>query len=237
VKVRIQFDKRGTIRFTSHKDVMRIFERAFAAGGVPVAFSEGFHPHVRMSFGPPLKTGWESLEEYMDVQLETPIDDLAAAVNPKLPDGLRVTRVVPIDDRAPKLAVDIVAVAMEVVIETDDAIAAGAPQGSNGNGAGADASAISSAISNRFLNTPSAVSSDPRVLEADVVPHEGTLRIRYTSTMDNGRIVTPDTLVSATIGDPASFRVPVKVTRLAQFVSRDGRHVSPIDQGAVQAAS
>jgi len=81
VKVRIQFEKRGAIRFTSHKDVVRIFERAFAAAGVPVSYSEGFHPHMRMSFGPPLKTGWESLEEYMDVQLESAMDDMAASVN------------------------------------------------------------------------------------------------------------------------------------------------------------
>jgi hypothetical protein len=216
---------------------MRIFERAFAAGGVPVAFSEGFHPHVRMSFGPPLKTGWESLEEYMDVQLDAPMDGLAAAVNAKLPDGLRVTRAVPIADRAPKLAVDIVAVAMEVVLTPDDAIAAGAPASSNGNGAGPDAAAIRSALSNRFLHTPNAENGLLRVLEADVVRNEDALRIRYTSTMDNGRIVTPDEVVSASIGDPASFRVPIKVTRLAQFVTRDGRRLSPIDEGAVQASS
>jgi hypothetical protein len=125
VKVRIQFEKRGAIRFTSHKDVLRIFERALAAGGVPVAWSEGFHPHMRMSFGPPLKTGWESLEEYMDVQLESPMDDMAPAVNEKLPDGLCVTRVVAIDDRTPKLAVDIVAVELEAVMETEDVRAAG----------------------------------------------------------------------------------------------------------------
>jgi hypothetical protein len=55
--------------------------------------------------------------------------------------------------------------------------------------------------------------------------------------MDNGRIVTPDSLVAATIGDPATFRVPLKVTRLAQYVSRDGRHISPVDQGVVQSTS
>jgi radical SAM-linked protein len=233
VKVRIQFEKRGTIRFTSHKDVVRIFERAFAAGGIPVSYSEGFHPHMRMSFGPPLKTGWESLGEYMDVQLEEPIGDFAAACNPKVPDGIVVTRVVDLDDRAPKLAVDIVAVELELAIETEDALQAGAPK----NGNGADTSAISSAISNHFLSTPSATNSAPRVLEAGVVQTEDMLRIRYTSTMDNGRIVTPDTLVSATIGDPASFRVPVKVTRLAQFVTRDGRFVSPIDEGVVRTSS
>jgi hypothetical protein len=234
VKVRIQFEKRGAIRFTSHKDVVRIFERAFAAGGVPVAWSEGFHPHMRMSFGPPLKTGWESLEEYMDVQLEQPMEDMAGVVNAKLPEGLHVARVVPIDDRTPKLAVDIVAVELEAVVETSDALAAGAAR--NGGGR-VDAAAIRGALASRILPTPNAAGGEPGLLEADVVPTQDTVRLRYTTTMDNGRIVTPDSLVAAAIGDPASFRVPVKVTRLAQFVSRDGRHVSPVDQGVVQTQS
>jgi len=233
VKVRIQFEKRGAIRFTSHKDLLRIFERAFAAGGVPVSFSEGFHPHVRMSFGPPLKTGWEGLDEYMDLQLESPMEGMAEAVNAKLPDGLRVTRVVPIDDRTPKLAVDIVVVELEAVMETEDVLAAGATR----NGHGIDAEAISQTLSNRILPTPIAAGGEPGLLGADVVQQMDTVRLRYRSTMDNGRIVTPDSLVAATIGDPASFRVPVKVTRLAQYVSRDGRYVSPIDEGVVQAQS
>jgi len=239
VKVRIQFEKRGAIRFTSHKDVVRIFERAFAAAGVPVSYSEGFHPHMRMSFGPPLKTGWESREEYMDVQLETPMDGMAAAVNTKLPAGLCVMQVIRIDDRTPKLAVDIVAIELEAVFEADDAIAAGAPAAgaaANGSGAGVDVAALSRALSSRILPTPSA-GSEPGLLGADVIQTEDAIRLRYKTTMDNGRIVTPDSLVAATIGDPATFRVPVKVTRLAQYVSRDGRHISPVDQGVVQSTS
>ena len=224
MKVRIQFEKRGAIRFTSHKDVVRIFERAFAAAGVPVSFSEGFHPHMRMSFGPPLKTGWESLEEYMDVQLETPMDGMAAAVNTKLPDGLNVTQVVPIDDRTPKLAVDIVAVELEAVMESSDVMSA-------------DIAAVSRALTDRILPTPGAAGSEPGLLGVDVIQNEDAIRLRYKTTMDNGRIVSPDSLVAATIGDPATFRVPVKVTRLAQYVSRDGRHVSPVDQGVVQSTS
>ena len=223
MKVRIQFEKRGAIRFTSHKDVMRIFERAFGAAGVPVSFSEGFHPHMRMSFGPPLKTGWEGLAEYMDVQLEGPMDGMATAVNTKLPDGLRVTQVIPIDERTPKLAVDIVAIEIEAVMETEDV-------------KGADIGAVSRALSSRIIPTPSA-GSEPGLLGVDVIQTEDAIRLRYKTTMDNGRIVTPDSLVAATIGDPASFRVPVKVTRLAQYVSRDGRHISPVDQGVVQSTS
>jgi hypothetical protein len=237
VKVRIQFEKRGAIRFTSHKDVMRIFERAFAAAGVPVSYSEGFHPHVRMSFGPPLKTGWESLEEYMDLQLESPMDGMAAAVNTKLPDGMRVIQVVAIDDRTPKLAVDIVVVELEAVFEAEDAINAGAPRAADGNGHGVDVATVTHSLSSRILSTPSAAGGEPGLLGADVIQSEDAIRLRYKTTMDNGRIVTPDSLVAATIGDPATFRVPVKVTRLAQYVSRDGRHISPVDQGVVQSTS
>ncbi len=228
LKVRIQFEKLGSIRFASHRDLMRAFERAFAAGGVPVSWSEGFHPHMRLSFGPPLKTGWESREEYMDVQLEAPMDGMAAACNEKLPDGLRITRVVEIGERVTKLASDISAVALEAAVESEDAIAAGAPR----NGSGPDASAIRERLANQFLQTPN-TEGEPRVLEADVVRTEDAIRIRYTSSMLNGRIVTPDTLVSASIGDPGQFRVPVKVARIAQYVERDGRFVSPLDEGVV----
>jgi len=165
------------------------------------------------------------------------MDDVAAACNAKLPEGIVVKRVVAIDDRAPKLAVDIVAVALDVALESDDAVAAGAPSLKNGGGAGADVAAISSAISNRFLNTPSAAAGETRVLDVEVAQTEGTIHIRYTSTMDNGRIVTPDSLVAAVIGDPASFRVPLKVMRRAQFVVRNERHVSPIDEGVVHTSS
>jgi len=220
VKIRIQFEKLGTVRFTSHKDVLRIFERAYGAAGVPVAWSEGYHPHMRMSFGPPLRTGWESHEEYMDVVLDGTMDGFAAAVNEKLPEGMKVTRVVAIDDRTPKLASDMSAVALEVSIAADDAAA--------------DASAVSSRISDQFLHTPRP-ESEPWVREADVVQSTDALRIRYTSTMQNGRIVTPEHIVSAAIGDPESFRVPIKVVRLAQYVARGDRLVSPLDEGVVQA--
>ncbi len=202
-----------------------MFERAFAAAGVPVAWSEGFHPHMRMSFGPPLRTGWESREEYMDITMEdftsAGMDDFAAAVNEKLPAGLVIKRVVAIDDRTPKLASDMHAVSMDVFVTADDAPS--------------DASAVSSRISNRFLNNQQ-TETEPWVREADVVQSEDALRIRYTSTMHNGRIVTPEDVVSAAIGDPESFRVPIKVVRLAQFVARGDRLVSPLDEGVVQAS-
>ena len=201
-----------------------MFERAFGAAGVPVAWSEGFHPHMRMSFGPPLRTGWESHEEFMDITMEGSssevLERFAAAVNEKLPDGMRVTRVVAIDDRTPKLASDMHAVSMDVFVAADDA--------------GTDASTVSSHISDKFLNTTKP-ETEPWVREADVVQSKDAIRIRYTSIMQNGRIVTPEDVVSAAIGDPESFRVPIKVVRLAQYVARGDKLVSPLDEGVVQA--
>lgn len=201
-----------------------MFERAFGAAAVPVAWSEGFHPHMRMSFGPPLRTGWESHEEYMDVTMEgftsAGTEDFAAAVNEKLPDGMRVTRVVAIDDRTPKLASDMSAVSLDVFVAADDVPT--------------DASTVSNHITNRFLNTTKP-ETEPWVREADVVQSKDAIRIRYTSTMQNGRIVTPEDVVSAAIGDPESFRVPIKVVRLAQYVARGDKLFSPLDEGVVQA--
>jgi hypothetical protein len=164
----------------------------------------------------------------MDVHLESPMDAIAEACNAKLPDGLRVVTVVAIDDATPKLASDIAAASLEVTVTAADA--ALAPRG----GGAAGAASIHAVIADRFLTTPDADSGEPRIVEAEVVQKEDTLRIRYTSTMQSQRIVTPEALVSATIGDPASFRVPIKVLRTAQYVARDGRFLSPVDEGVVQ---
>ena len=81
MKLRIQFQKVGPVRFTSHKDTIRMFQRCFAACGIPVSYSEGFHPHMRMSFAPPLKTGWEGFEEYLDIQVEGPVGGVLSAAS------------------------------------------------------------------------------------------------------------------------------------------------------------
>src|SRR5881227_1654467 len=69
LKVRIRFSKLGKIRFTSHRDVARIWERALRRAALPVAYTEGFSPHPKLSFGLALSTGHESLGEYLDVDL------------------------------------------------------------------------------------------------------------------------------------------------------------------------
>jgi len=89
--MRIKYEKRYPIRFTSHLDLVRIFERAFRRAGLNLVYSQGFHPHPRIAFGPPLAVGFTSDAEYMDVQYYRDKErDIKSALNKILPQGLTI---------------------------------------------------------------------------------------------------------------------------------------------------
>src|SRR3954454_11665445 len=109
MKVRIRFSKLGKVRFTSHRDVARIWERALRRAAVPVAYTEGFSPHPKLSFGLALSTGHESLGEYLDVDIaaaaaaSVDIEGLPARLDPCLPIGLDVQAAAEIEPGTPSL--------------------------------------------------------------------------------------------------------------------------------------
>lgn len=97
VKLRIRSTKLGKVRFVSHRDSARLFERALRTVGLPVAMSEGFTPRPRISFGLALPTGGESVAEYTDLRLrsEIGVDDvdleaLPGQMSTSLPRGIDV---------------------------------------------------------------------------------------------------------------------------------------------------
>ncbi len=98
MRIRFRFSKLGKIRFTSQRDVARMWERALRRAALPLAYTEGFSPRPQLSFGLALPTGCESLAEYLDVVLddrrpETAQIDLAAlpnALSELLPTGIEV---------------------------------------------------------------------------------------------------------------------------------------------------
>ena len=69
MRLRVRFSKTGKIRFIGHRDVARVTERAVRRVGLPVAYSEGFSPRMRMSFGLALPTGYESDGEFVELPL------------------------------------------------------------------------------------------------------------------------------------------------------------------------
>jgi len=92
MRMRVQFAKEGLLRFLSHLDVQRTLMRAFRRAGLPVAYTQGFNPHPRISFGSVLATGASSEAEFFDLDLAERMDpdQFVAALNRVLPQGLRV---------------------------------------------------------------------------------------------------------------------------------------------------
>lgn len=87
-KVRVRWGRKGLVRFLSHLDNVRVIERTIRRACLPVEYSQGFHPHMKLSFGPPLQLGYSSEAEYFDLQLERPFDTvMASAFNKELPPG------------------------------------------------------------------------------------------------------------------------------------------------------
>ena len=95
-RLRIRYAKRGRLRFTSHRDFSRAFERAIFRARVPMAYSSGFNPHPRISYAGAAPTGSASEAEYLEIGLAETQDPAAvrAALEEALPDGLDVVEVV-----------------------------------------------------------------------------------------------------------------------------------------------
>lgn len=95
MRVRIRHTKMGKVRFTSHRDTARHWERALRKATFRVATSGGFTPRPRMSFGLALPTGAESVAEYLDVEFAEDIDladpRTMARMTEALPVGYQVT--------------------------------------------------------------------------------------------------------------------------------------------------
>ncbi|HEY3217412.1 MAG TPA: TIGR03960 family B12-binding radical SAM protein [Candidatus Eisenbacteria bacterium] len=103
-RFRIEFAKDAGMRFTSHLDLLRTWERALRRSDLPLAFTQGHHPHLKMSFGPPLSLGHRSRAEVFDMEFcRPPAVDLAERLNAVLPEGLRVIDFRPILFKTPSL--------------------------------------------------------------------------------------------------------------------------------------
>jgi radical SAM-linked protein len=95
-RLRIRYSKRGPLRFTSHRDVARAFERAIRRAGLPIAYSAGFTPHPKVSYVGAAPTGAASEAEYLEIGLaeQREPDQVRVALDAALPNGIGVVEVV-----------------------------------------------------------------------------------------------------------------------------------------------
>jgi radical SAM-linked protein len=103
-RIRLRYTKRGRLRFTSHRDFQRAFERALRRAEVPMAYSAGFTPHPKVSYANAAPTGTGSEAEYLEIALTEPRDPdrLRQLIDVSLPGGLDVIDAV--EARTPGLA-------------------------------------------------------------------------------------------------------------------------------------
>lgn len=101
----IRFSKSENIKYISHLDVLRMFQRALKRAELPVSFSGGFHPHMLLSFALAAPVGVASQAEYAEVFLDQPIScrELAERLNRVLPGGCEVMEVFELDEKYPSL--------------------------------------------------------------------------------------------------------------------------------------
>lgn len=90
--VRIRFFKHDRAKYISHLDLMRCMTRVIRRAQIPVWYTEGFHPHLYLTFAQPLSLGFESDCEFMDLQLVEPmeLEEMKTRLNHILPPEMQV---------------------------------------------------------------------------------------------------------------------------------------------------
>jgi radical SAM family uncharacterized protein/radical SAM-linked protein len=118
-RIRVQFTKLGKARFLSHLELVALFSRVIKRAGIPIRFSEGFHPLPKFVFGPALPVGIESIAEYMDLEISGTMnsDELAKEMNRQLPEWLKVLELREIPLKFPSISDSIIKIEYSLSLE------------------------------------------------------------------------------------------------------------------------
>ena len=232
MRVRVRYRKLGKIRWIGHRDLARVWERALRKAGVPVAWSAGFSPHPKVSFGLALSNGHESLGEYLDVEIDEPgpieLDDLVARLSAALPVGLDVDAAAIVDAKALSLQQDVTCCRWEIAL-ADLAI-----QDVEAN--------LARAMSAESMPTARSRKGQPSV--DDIRPAIAFARVLGPVATEGGRAVAVEAELRTQPRSlrPAEFIAAVwpaadeyRVLRTHQWIERDGARREPLPAGATDA--
>jgi radical SAM-linked protein len=198
-RIRITFTRGDELKYITHLDLMRFWERALRRAEIPIAYSEGFSPHAQIAMAAPLAVGVTSDAELMDVFLERTMRPraLVDAVTPQLTAGVTIVRAEEVGLTLPSLQAEMRFAAYDVDVEAADA--------------------AESALA-RFLAADSvpwqhtrddevrSYDIRPLVQTIDVVRTDGGVRLRMTLRNDNNGSGRPEQVVAA-LGLPAPARI------------------------------
>lgn len=120
-RLRVTYTREEQVKYLSHLDMMRLWERALRRGGIPLAYSQGYKPKPKIAIGAPLPVGYLSEGELMDLYLSrrmTPYTFMHQ-MDPALPAGVRLMGVEEVNPRLPSLQSQIRAAEYRVTIHTE----------------------------------------------------------------------------------------------------------------------
>ena len=101
----IKYSRKGNTRYISHLDMQRAFARALRRSGLPVAYSEGYNPHIVMSFASPLSVGFATDGDYLEVKMAVPVDPKTVedSLSAVMPEGIDILSAGVLPDTCKKL--------------------------------------------------------------------------------------------------------------------------------------
>jgi len=124
MRLLIRFSKMDMARYISHLDLLRLMQRVLRRSGVPLSYTQGYHPHPKMAFASALGVGTESRSEYMDLTVERDVDmgQTAADINGVLPAHIRVLGIREIDSSLKGLMGMVTAASYELTIPLEESV-------------------------------------------------------------------------------------------------------------------
>jgi radical SAM-linked protein len=118
-RFRITFAKGDSIKYSSHLDLARMWERSLRRARVPLAYSQGFNPRPKLQLAAALPLGYTGEAELLDIWLERPmpVGDFARALVTVLPAGLTAKQVVEVEPKGPALQTQVASAEYRVTVE------------------------------------------------------------------------------------------------------------------------
>lgn len=229
-RFRIEFVKGDEVRFLSHLDVMKAFERAIRRAGIPIAFSEGFNPHPKMNFASALAVGVTSDAEFMDIELKNNMQaaEVKEMLAKALPPGLDVKSGREVRSGAPSL----MSVVNRAVYLVDSTLEQAVELGQVKDKLTEFMNRPEIIITKRTKKGPKPKDIKPGILGVDISTEQNLLKLTIMTRTGNEGNVRPEEVVGAFA---AHSSLPVDcdslyIRRLGLYVEKDGKLVSPMEK-------
>ena len=103
MRIGIKFERTGMSKFVSHLDMQRVFSRAIRRSGIRAVYSQGFNPHIILSFAQALAVGLETTGDYMEFSAQEGEENIASKLSRVMPPDVKIAAVGRLEDKGKKL--------------------------------------------------------------------------------------------------------------------------------------